>query len=357
MKAIVVNDSGMDVEHELDDDRYQAIDAGIRALAPQIGLTAAGGAQFGRRTARDATEALSFLVAQLAYTEQQLFERKYTPMQYEELLPLDFSANEGQTSIRYEMIDQVGQGRDVSGKADDVPMIDVGYTDKSFPIVLGAVGYQFTNEELRQSAFLRRPLDVARLRAAMETYRRTMNQVALFGNSAKNLTGLYNNANVAHATRPSAQSWATSTAAATPDKVIADLTFGLTTAWNASANTSVPNTIVVAPAAFAELLKPRSTNSDKSILEWFLANNLAKQQRGINLSILPGYGLDTAGASSATRAVFYNKDNDNLTMHIPMPLKFGAPQPVGVGIKVFGEYKYSGVEVRRPTTAYYMDGV
>jgi len=357
MKAIVVNDSGIDVEHELDDERVAVIDSSLRALAPQIGITPAGGIPFGRRTARDATEALSFIVNQLAYTEQTLYERKYTPMQYEELLPLDFSPQEGQTSIRYEMIDQVGRGQDVSGKADDIPMVDVGYTDKSFPIVLGAIGYQFTNEELRQSAFLRRPLDVARLRVAMEAYRRTINQVALFGNSAKNITGLYNNALVTAATRPSAQSWATSTAAATPDKIIADLTFGLTTAWNASANTSVPDHIVVAPTAFAELLKPRSTNSDMSILNWFLANNLAKQQRGIDLTIMPGYGLDTAGGSSATRVVFYNKDDDNLTMKIPMPLKFGAPQSIGVGVKVFGEYKYSGVEIRRPTTAYYMDAV
>lgn len=352
MKAIVVNDSGTDVEHELDDDRVAAIDAALRPIAPQIGIIASG-----RRTARDALEALSFLVGQLAYTEQQVYEKKYTPMQYEELLPLDFAPNEGQTSIRYEMIDQVGQGRDVSGAGDDTPMVDVGYSDKSFPIVLGSIGYQFTNEEMRQSAFLRRPLDVARLRVAMEAYRRTINQVALFGNSAKNLTGLYNNALVTAATRPSAQSWANSTAAATPDKIIADLTFGLTTAWNASANTSVPTHIAVAPLAFAELLKPRSTNSDTSILNWFLQNNLAKQQRGIELKILPGYGLDTAGGSSATRAVFYAKDDDNLTMKIPMPLKFGAPQFIGIGVKVFGEYKYSGVEIRRPTTAYYMDAI
>lgn len=356
MRAIVVNDSGNEIEHELDDDRVAVIDASLRPLAPLIGIMPTH-APSGRRTARDATEGLSFLVNQLAYTEQKIYEKKFTPMQYVDLLPIDYSPQEGQTSIRYEMIEPAGNAQEVSGKGNDTPMVDVSYTDKTFPIVLDSIGYQFSNEELRQSAFLRRPLDVARLRVAMETYERKINTVALFGLTAKNLTGLYNNALVTHATRPSAQTWATSTAAATPDKIIADLTFGLTTAWNASANTLVPNTIVVAPTAFSELLKPRSTNSDMSILNWFLANNLAKQQRGIDLKIVPGYGLDTAGASSGTRVVFYNKDDDNLTYKLPMELKFGAPQFVGIGVKVFGEFKFSGTEIRRPTTAYYMDAV
>ena len=35
--------------------------------------------------ARDAQEAMAFLVSQLAYTENQVFERQYQPMQYEQL--------------------------------------------------------------------------------------------------------------------------------------------------------------------------------------------------------------------------------------------------------------------------------
>jgi hypothetical protein len=38
-------------------------------------------------------------------------------------------------------------------------------------------------------------------------------------------------------------------------------------------------------------------------------------------------------------------------------LRFLAPQLVGLGVQVPGEYKYSGVEIRYPKSAYYMDNI
>ena len=43
-------------------------------------------------------------------------------------------------------------------------------------------------------------------------------------------------------------------------------------------------------------------------------------------------------------------------MHLPMPLRFLAPQLVGLDVKIPGEYKYSGTIVRYVKSAYYQDG-
>lgn len=345
---------------EVDDGRFYEIRESITGMANQIGINASKAAlEFGRvKTAvGDATEALNFLISQLAYTEQKVYEKLYQPMQYTELVPRDFSAGEYVDTIRYETSDMVGQAQDVSGKGDDIPEVDVAYADVSFAVPLAAIGYSYTQEELRRTAFLKRPLSSERLKAAMLAYERKLNDVGLFGNSAKNLTGLYNAAGVTAANRPSGQAWSASNTAGTPDKIIADLNAGITNVWTATQFTTTVDTIVVAPTAFAELLKPRATFSDKSILEWFKENNLAKNQKKVDLNIQPGYGLDTAGAGSGTRALFYAQNPDNLVMHIPMPLRFLAPQLRGLKVFVPGEFKYSGVQVRRTPTMYYMDGV
>ncbi len=92
------------------------------------------------------------------------------------------------------------KGKRHSGQGEDLPTVDVAYAQKSVPVVLGTIGYDYTTEELRQSAFLRKPLNTARADAAMDAYERHINDVALFGEDE--LTGLYTHPGVPAHSRP-----------------------------------------------------------------------------------------------------------------------------------------------------------
>ena len=114
----------------------------------------------------------------------------------------------------------------------------------------------------------------------------------------------------------------------------------------------------MAPGAYAYIAStPRSDNSDKTILQYIKENNVAKVERGQEIRFQPGFGLDTAGAGSTRRMMAYVKSDTRLVMHVPLALRFLAPQLVGLSVQVPGEYKYSGVEFRYPKSAYYMDGI
>lgn len=347
-KKIIVVDSGVTREVAVDAQRYAAFDAAALGIGTQILAVDS------LYRARDSQEALSFLVSQLAYTENKLFERMYTPMQYEQFIPLDFSAGEYVDSIRYEIYDYVGQGKRSSGKGRDINKVDVGFADKSFPVVSGDIGYDYTQEELRRTAFLRRALPERKLAAAMEAYRRHMNMVGLYGEAASNLTGLFNNALVPQGNAPTG-GW---TGAATPDNMLADINAGIQAVWTNTAYNDMPDTCILPPACLAKIASTaRSANSDKTILQFIKENNIAKQQRGIDINFQPGFGLNTAGVGGTKRGMFYVKNPERLRMHIPMALRFLAPQLVGLSVDVPGEYKYSGVEVTYPNSAYYMDGL
>lgn len=303
--------------------------------------------------AGDDTNALAFLVSQLAYTEAQTFTRQYIPMQYEQFIPIDTSAGEWADTIRYEVMDFVGRGKRISGKGHDIPLVDVSVDNKSNPVYQGAIGYDYTSEELRRSAYLRRPLPQARLMAAEEGYRRHLNNVGLYGE--KDLTGLFNNPLVPR-TNATAGNWANGTT--TVAQILADFNAGLNLVWTSTAYNDMVDTVILPPLVYSYLAStPRSANTDTTILTYLKQNNIAMQSRNIALNIQPGYGLDTAGQGGVTRAIFYKKDPSRLSMYVPLPLRFLAPQPLNLAVRVPGEYKYSGVFWRYPKSALYMDGV
>lgn len=335
MKIKVQDSAGRLVEVDVEDHRHHAFD-GMRGDLVRI----VGG---------DSPESLAFLVSQLAYTEAQVFERQYLPLQYEQLIPITFEAGEWAESIRYETYDFSGQGRRHSGKGKDINTVEVKWGEVSMPVVSGAIGYDYTQEELRKSAFLRKSLPAARLNAAMEGYRRHMNAVALHGEGE--LTGLFNNPNVPKGNAPSGKKW--DDKATTPAEVLADINALILTVWQNTAYNDQVTDIGMPPSAFARLAStPRSDTSDMTLLQWLKLNNVAFVERGQQINFFPAYELGSAG-----RAMAYVKSPQRLVMHIPMPLRFLAPQLSGLSVEVPGEYKYSGVEFRYPKSAYYMDGV
>ena len=334
---------------EVDEARFNAFDS-LRSNADVSRLLIGDGA-FGR----DANEALAFMVSQLSYTEAQVFERQYQPMQYEQLIPLSYEAGEWADSIRYEVYDYAGRGKRSSGKGRDINLVDVAYADKSFPVVNGNIGYDYTTEELRRTAFLRRPISERKLAAAIDGYHRHMNDVGLFGAAADGLTGLFNNANVPHGNAP-VGAW--TTGPKTPAQILSDINALIQLVWTNTAYNDMITDIVIAPTAYAYIsATPRSDNSDKTILQYVKVNNIAKVERNIDINFTAGYGLDTAGDSGSKRMLGYVKSDMRLVMHVPLPLRFLAPQLIGLSVQIPGEYKYSGVEWRYPKSAYYMDGL
>ncbi len=359
-KVVVADTIGSIKQVEVDEDRHAVFDgmlnAQFRTNPMMFGTPSDIQSLVGRKpSAKDATEALAFTVSQLAYTEQQLMTRYYLPPQGFDFVPVSYEAGPYATSVRYEIEDQVGNARWASSRANDAPRTDVGYAAREFQIAHGTTGYGYSQQELRTTAFLRRPLPDRRLMAAINDVRRFQSEVLLLGSTEKNFTGLYNNALVAHATSPSAAIWS---GTATVAQILSDFGFGMYTAWTQSAQNVVPNRVIIPKLAYQYLsTTPASpTIPTVTILDYLLKNNLCNQKRGVQLRIEAGYDNATAGASGVPRTVFYDDTPDTLVGHIPMPLQFLAPEFRGLNVEVSGEWRQSGVEVKRITNMYYMDG-
>ncbi len=361
IRNVMVADSakGREVQQVVDSERYDVWDEWVRGNKHQLlGQPGDLKSLIGRvPDARDANEAIVFSVSQAAYTEQILLERYYQPRQYDEFIPLTNEAGEWAETIEYEVFDMVGQAQDVSSMADDIPMADVAWARKSFPVLPGAAGYWFTNQELRLTAYLKRPLPERRMAAAVEMFQKKLDHVGLLGNATTNVPGLFSSALIAHATTPSGKTWVDPTN--TPLAILGDLNAGMYNAWASSGFNVVPTHLLAPGNAWQTLSNTpmSSTYPEKTILKFFMENNLCKAKTGKDITVAPAYDLATAGVGATGRAMFYRKNPQDQVMHVPMPLRFGAPQLRGNKVIVPGEFRYTGTEFRRPTNAYYMDGV
>lgn len=311
-----------------------------------------------RVSGADAAEGLAFLTNELAYTESMI-KIYYQPMQYDKALAgcIDTSAGAHVTSIEYDIMDQIGNAQDADSSAVDTPFTDVAYKRVTFGVSHAKVGYQFTQQEARTSAFLKRPLTTDRLQTAVDAYQRKLNADALLGNSLKNYTGLLNNASVTHAVTPSTTTW--KAGGGTFAQILSDFQFGMHAVYSASGFNKVPTAVGLPPLAYEymDVTPASATFPNKSILQYIRENNLCKSVLGRDLDIYSLFDAATAGASSSGRAVFYVREPDTMKFHITMPLQFLTPQLVDVYIKVPGEFRRSGVAVKRVTNVYYMDGV
>jgi hypothetical protein len=353
--------TGQPILAKVSEDRYQTIYAGFARIKD----TLFDGTSFKAITGRamqtqDAQEALVFLVSQLTYEETELQARYYQPMQYKDFVPISYAAGPYVDSITYYVYDKVAKAQFTSAASNAIEYSDVGIAQKTFGVHNATAGYRYTQDELRKSAYLKRPLPELRMATAMEAFERLTNEVMLLGNTAKNLTGLYNNASVSHATTPSTKKWDGSDA--TPITFLqlnSDFNFGLYTAWVASGYNVVPNSVVIPAGAYQYMATtPASTSiPDQTILDFVSVHNLYTQKYKRPLFIDSGYDLATAGSGNTGRTVFYDKNPTTLVGHIPMPLTFLAPQYDGIEVKIPGEGKLSGVEVKRVTNMYYMDGI
>lgn len=345
-KTIVNMDDGY-VSVEVDDDRYATLSEFVRNNRTAIIGGAAGGRPWNRGTAKDATEAESFAIGQLTYLEAKAFARWYQPLRYEEILAgcIDYSAGPQAKAVDYLVSDGVGVGKFLNPGASDIPMVDVAFAKNTIPVGLGGIGYDYTTEDLRTSAFLGQPLPMRKQSEAIMAYKRHANRIALQGDAGKNFKGLYNNAGVTAANRLSGAVWG----AATGDTIVADIIDGYQAYRTATGGNEVPTDIIFPLSSRNVLYKPRSTVSDTTIQKFI--------EETLKVTVHDDIALEALGSGATKRVVFCNPKNDNVVFHIPMPIQFLAPQLMGLRVVVPAEYKLGGLEVRRIQTVRYMDGV
>lgn len=307
-------------------------------------------------------DGLAFYISQLANLESRIYEAKYTAINFEELIPINTDVPEWADSWDYISYDAVTLGKFIGSSADDLPNVSIAANKTSVPIGYAGNMFDYSLDELRKSQQLRIPLDMTKARAARRGAMEHMQRVAYFGDAARNMTGLFNNPNLA--IDNSVLDWYN--VATTGDQIVADMNELLTDVWVNSANVHLPNAFILDSRRFALIATtPMSaTFPNMTILEYFKKNNLFTSVTGRELAVFSRLQLSAAelaknGVSNGSkdRMVAYELNDENLGMVNPIPWRSLAPQLHNLMVKIPNEYKCSGVEWRYVFSGAYRDHV
>lgn len=323
-------------------------------LAERLGMDEGATIKFsdGLRTI---DQGMGFYISQLANLEAKIYEAKYTNINFQEMVPVNTSIPEWADSWDYISYDAVTLGKFIGSSADDLPSVQASANKTSVPIGYAGNSFDYSLDELRKTQQMRMPIDTIKGRAAFRGSQEHSQRVAYFGDDARNMTGLFNNPNLA--VDNSTVDWSTATGQA----IVSDMNSLLIEVWINSANTHVADALALDSARYAQISSQRmDSGTDTTILEFFKKNNLYTTMTGAELRIFPrlqlsasvlaANGVDNGGKDMM---MAYELNDDNLGMVNPIPWRPLAPQMKNLTVIVPCEYKISGVEFRYPFSAAY----
>jgi len=300
-------------------------------------------------------EGYAFAFGELTYRDPQIYEKKYRPTQYEQLISQNYANMPWATDYAYIVYDYSGRAEIQSGAEGPGQSIGVGYNTVQERIYLAKIEFEITQEELRQTSYIGRGTQNQRLDAAINAVDRCINVRSLFGDSRYGLTGLYNKPLVP--TAPSLVSGGWLTSSVTADQICDDVLNGLHIFLQNTKNADWPTLVLLPWEYFNKIAEmPRFvTNAQQTVLEWLTTKQGITAYRGTQLRFDVGFGLEAAGVNGVPRMVIMNNDPRIIEQYQPMPLRFLAPQFVGTSIRNFGEFKFSPTIIRYPKSCLYVD--
>lgn len=302
----------------------------------------------------DAQAALGFVIAQTSIIEPGVYRTVYPDIQYRDLIPVDTSGSEFATSVTYFSQDQYGKADWINGNADDIPKAGTTRSKSETPVYTAGIGYGFGWEEVGRAQMLGISLSNEDAAAARRASEDMVDRIALLGDASKGFTGLFAAASVT----PNAATtgdWKN----ATPVQIVGDLNSGLLNVFNGTNTTAISDTQLLDwDSYFLISTTPMSQNSDLTILQWYLANNVYTAATGKPLTLRGIRGLKAAGVGATSRLISYRKDPSVLKLHMPMPHRFlPAYQSGPLRWDIPGVMRLGGLDVRLPKEVSYIDGI
>lgn len=306
----------------------------------------------------DAQVGYAFLTPQLYRIETEVYMTRYPSFDISRFMSVDSSGDMWDVGTLVYSMDQVGQAEFMAGAGFDMPYASSKMSQATKPFHLAAVGYEWNTQEMQRAAKLGRSLSSDKAMAAKQAadrfiYGIAMNGQTPRGESEKGWTGFVNNgsapsAQVANDGTGPSRLWS----AKTPDQILRDINDALTAVETGTGETHVANTLVLPTTRYNYISSVRVTDTGETILSFLQRNNTA----GEALTILKSRALETAGTSSSTRMVAYDRNSQVLKFHLPGPHQFLPPfQKSSMTYEVGGIMNVGGVEVRLPKAIVYRD--
>lgn len=288
------------------------------------------------------------IASALVSVEKKIYEARHPSITFDKLFPVKSLNDSIATSFTYFYVSGAGKAELQNGDGK-ISFVDGMVKAKQVPLYDGAVGYKYTNKELRRSSALGVNLDEYKGKIALRSALELAQDICYHGDDAREIKGFFNNDAIASITPVGGTAWSAKDAKA----ILADITHLFTTAWTQTKEVhfkqnSDTNRLMLSTEKYGALLKPLGDNSDKTILQ-FIVDNLPFITKAEHIVSSPELPTD------AMR--IYEFDEDKICFYWGDLPEFGVPTPEGLTFIVPAEYSIAGLVVREPLSVWEMEGI
>lgn len=304
----------------------------------------------------DGNDAIYF-ARELLNVRATAFDFQYAELEALTHLPVKMDIDPAQTQYTYQTFQGVGTATLVSSYSKTGPRADLLATEAAPMSIRGMTSsYGYSFQEMRESKFAGKNIDVRKAEAARRSIAQLTDTVMAFGSSFAGVAmpGLLTLSGTQTYTVPAGDSGSTTWAKKTPDEVLFDMYNMESQVVINSNNVERPDTLLLPQSSF-EMIKQRRVGdgSNDSILTQFLRNSTSIK------NVQGWYLLEAAPASQWTgrRMMAYKKDPMKLEAILPVPFEQLPPQLNGFETVIQCHGRIAGVCLYFPQSVIYGDGI
>lgn len=298
----------------------------------------------------DANEALVFS-RQLEFVQAEIVRTEYPEFMLRKLVPQSEAVDSGAETFTWRLWNRVGQAKMIANYATDLPNVANYASENTTPIKGIGASYSYSIQEIRRAAKANVALNAELGITARETIEQEIEKTGALGDSALNLPGLLNNANVTTMTSGYVGNW--DAAGTTGIQILRDLRLFENRLVKSSKNLHRPTTIVVGSTSYEMMAsKEVDTTNHETALSAFL-----RTSPNVREVIYWPY-MDLADAQGdGERILVYEKNPRNLKLVVPVDYEEFPPQADNLSFKIPCHARLGGVVVQRPLALMYVDGI
>lgn len=272
----------------------------------------------------------AFLVSELEKLDPTLRE-PLTNFTYPRDMPIESGGGWVETTsvVNVDYAVTGGQADAVGGVQNNVRLIQANMDKDLFKVFPYEVAMKIKFVDMERGQVTGRSLEQIYDKGIRLDWDKYLDINTYLGQKAYGTPGLLNHPSVTAGAVVAGASGSTLWKQKTPDENLNDVNSVIVDAWAAAQydQSAVPNHILIDPANYAYIASTKvSLAADKTILEFLLDNNIAKQ-KGVSLEIAECRFCIGAGTGGTNRMVAYVNDKRFINMPVPVPISRVMTQP------------------------------
>lgn len=301
------------------------------------------------------TNDLPFLERELTFLRTKAYEVQVLPSRARSFIPLATDIPASAQTFEFKVYTPVGAAKVINPKSNDVPRIEFGARSITARIVPVGAAFAFTIPELREAARIGAPVQTIKPRLARDAVERGIDELLAFGDldntSGQNglpIWGFTNNADVVSQGIATFGYWVDGGDSGVT--MLAELSNMIDQVSTRSGGLFKCTDLLLPLNRFNYVAsKPFSDSIGDSVLAVLRKNHP-------EVNVQPWEKLNSAGASSAPRAIAYAKSAEILEAVVPQEFEMMPPEREGFEMVTDCWSTCGGVKIYQPTAVVYADG-